>query len=239
MQPENEQSPSRPRFTRRRIIELTLAAVGFVAFVAAITAFIQSVGVPQLQQFIKDAGPLAPLAYIVLKALTYIFAPLTSGPIQVFAGTLFGNVWLGVLYTLIGETIGGSISFWIARRFGRPNVARFVGEEGMKQVDEFYHNRLSGWKPLAIARIVLFSFWDFLSYAAGLAPVSFRAYVLVSFVVGAIPTFVFVWLGERFVNDSGVLLVSYALLVVLTVLPLLLMRPITRLLENLSKPRAQ
>jgi uncharacterized membrane protein YdjX (TVP38/TMEM64 family) len=223
--------------SRRRLLELGAAALGFIAFIAVITAFIQSVGVPELQRFIKDAGPLAPLAYIVMKALTYVFAPLTSGPIQVFAGTLFGNVWLGVLYTLIGETIGGSISFWIARRFGRPRVAKFVGAEGMKQVDEFYHNRLGGWMPLAVARLVLFSFWDFLSYAAGLAPVSFRAYVFVSLVFGAIPTFVFVWLGERFVNDNGVLLLSYALLVVLTVLPLLLMRPISRLLENLSKPR--
>lgn len=237
MQPQNELSPDRPRLSRRRLLELGAAALGFIAFIAVITAFIQSVGVPELQRFIKDAGPLAPLAYIVMKALTYVFAPLTSGPIQVFAGTLFGNVWLGVLYTLIGETIGGSISFWIARRFGRPRVAKFVGAEGMKQVDEFYHNRLGGWMPLAVARLVLFSFWDFLSYAAGLAPVSFRAYVFVSLVFGAIPTFVFVWLGERFVNDNGVLLLSYALLVVLTVLPLLLMRPISRLLENLSKPR--
>ncbi len=63
----------------------------------------------------------------------------------------------------------------------------------------------------------------------------FVSYVLVSFFVGAIPTFLFVWLGERFVEDSSTLLISYALLVVLTVIPLLLMRHITRLLENLSK----
>lgn len=236
MQPSEEQGPiTHPQWTRQRILQLVAGVVALLIFVTVLTLFIQAVGVPRLQAWVESAGPLAPLAYITMKALTYIFAPLTSGPIQVFAGTLFGNVWVGVLYTVIGETIGGSISFWIARRFGRPAVIRFVGKDGMQQVDEFYHNRLGGWIPLAIARLVLFSFWDFLSYAAGLAPVRFVSYVLVSFFVGAIPTFLFVWLGERFVEDSSTLLISYALLVVLTVIPLVLMRHITRLLENLSK----
>jgi uncharacterized membrane protein YdjX (TVP38/TMEM64 family) len=236
LQPYNEQgSLTRPTWTRRRILQLIGGLAALIVFVTALTLLIQAVGVPQLQAWVESAGPLAPLAYITLKAITYIFAPLTSGPIQVFAGTLFGNVWIGVLYTVIGETIGGSISFWIARRFGRPTVIRFVGKDGMQQVDEFYYNRLGGWVPLAIARLVLFSFWDFLSYAAGLAPVRFRSYVMVSLTFGAIPTFLFVWLGERFVEDTSTLLVSYALLIVLTVVPLVLMRPITRLLENLSK----
>lgn len=236
--PPNDTAATRPVWTRHRIIQVGIAAVGFVAFVGVLTWLMNALGVPRLQAFIQEAGPLAPLAYIGVKALTYVFAPLTSGPIQIFAGTLFGNVWLGVLYTIIGEVLGGSISFWIARRYGRPVVARFVGKDGMEQVDAFYRHRLGGWIPLAVARVVLFSFWDFLSYAAGLAPVGFRAYLLVSVVFGTLPTFLFVWLGERFVNDSSLLLISYALLVVLTILPLVLLRPITRLLETLSRPRS-
>jgi uncharacterized membrane protein YdjX (TVP38/TMEM64 family) len=222
---------------RRRIAELIALVLGFVVFLAIATLAINAIGVPQLQAFIQQAGPLAPLAYIALKALTYIFAPLTSGPIQVFAGTLFGNVWLGVLYTLIGEVIGGSISFWIARKFGRPMVLRFVGKDGMKQVDDFYQNRLGGWQALAIARVVLFSFWDFLSYAAGLAPVKFRSYVWVSAVFGVLPTFLFVWLGDRFAGNTGAMIVSYGVLIVLTLIPILLLKPISALLENLSKPK--
>lgn len=233
----SESAASRQVWTRRRVLQLAAAAVGVVISVMVLTLLINSVGVPRLQALIVAAGPLAPLAYIAIKIVTYVFAPLTSGPIQVFAGTLFGNVWLGVLYTVIGETIGGSISFWIARRYGRPVVARFVGSGNMSQVDDFYRHRLGGWLPLAVARLVLFSFWDFLSYAAGLAPVKFSTYLFVSVVFGTIPTLLFVWLGERFVGDSSLMVLSYGLLAVLTVGPLLLLRPISQLLAALSRPR--
>jgi uncharacterized membrane protein YdjX (TVP38/TMEM64 family) len=233
---EQDNTAAQPFLTRSRLLQLGAAAVGFVVFLVAVMLFMNAVGIPRLQALIEEAGPLAPAAYIVLKSVTYVFAPLTSGPIQVFAGTLFGSVWHGVLYTLIGEVIGGSISFMIARRFGRPVVARLVGKEGMSQVDQFYTRRLGGWLPLVIARLALFSFWDFLSYAAGLAPVQYRTYLWVSIVCGFFPTFLFVWLGENVVGDSiAALAVAIVVLLVLTLVPLLLMRPINRLLENLSK----
>jgi uncharacterized membrane protein YdjX (TVP38/TMEM64 family) len=233
---EQNDTPERAFFTRRRLLEIAAAAVGFIVFIVGIMLFMNAVGIPRLQALIEEAGPLAPLAYILLKAVTYVFAPLTSGPIQVFAGTLFGSVWHGVLYTLIGEVIGGSISFFIARRFGRPVVARLVGSEGMAQVDQFYTSRLGGWLPLVIARLVLFSFWDFLSYAAGLAPVKYRTYLWVSIICGFFPTFLFVWLGDNVAGDSTTALaVTVVVLLVLSLIPLMLMRPINRLLENLSK----
>mgnify|MGYP003513917987 CR=1 FL=1 len=48
---------------------------------------------------------LGPLAFIAIKIVTYVFAPLTSGPIQFSAGILFGLL-PGTLYVLIGEVIG-------------------------------------------------------------------------------------------------------------------------------------
>lgn len=212
--------------------EFILGALAFVVFITLITLLLNAVGVERLQATIEEAGPLAPLAYIVLKALTYIFAPLTSGPIQVFAGALFDNIWLGVLYTLIGETIGGSISFLIARHFGRPVVARIVGAKGMQQVDTFSERYLSSWVSLSLARLLLFSFWDFLSYGAGLVNIRFTSYVLVSFIVGAIPTALFVALGSTLVDNPSALLPLYVALGVVIVASVLLRKPILRLLDR-------
>lgn len=209
--------------------EILVGGIGFLLFLTVVAFGINAIGIETLQQFIEDAGIWGPLAYIGIKAVTYVFAPLTSGPIQVVAGTLFGNVWLGVLYTLIGEVIGGSISFWIARRYGRPVVGRVVGEDGMKQVDHFYKNRMGGWVSLAVARILLFSVWDFLSYAAGLAEsIRFRTYVWVSVVCGALPTFFFVYLGTLALEDSNLLLLIYGLVAALILLPVLLRKQIER-----------
>ena len=215
----------------RRWREIVIAALSFLAFITLMTVVIDRLGVSRLQEAVLTAGPLAPLLYISIKTLTYIFAPLTSGPIQLSAGVLFG-LWEGVLLTLIGEVLGGSISFLLARRFGRPVVARFVGQEGMLRVDSFYQTHMGGWQSLAVARVVMFSFWDFLSYAAGLSPVRFRTYVLISVVLGFLPTFVFVYLGTMLAMDSQALLFAYALVALMILLPILLRRPLSRWLSQ-------
>ena len=221
-----------PATNSRPIREILLGGVGFLAFMTILIIGINSIGVDNLQQFIRDAGPLAPLVYIGIKAMTYIFAPLTSGPIQVVAGTLFGNVWLGTLYTLMGEVLGGSISFWIARRWGRPVVLRLVGKDGMAQVEQVYQNRLGGWVSLAVARIVLFSVWDFLSYALGLAKsVRFSTYVLISTIFGFFPTFIFVWMGNTAIADTRSMLMVYALVAALILLPVIFHKQLQQLLE--------
>jgi uncharacterized membrane protein YdjX (TVP38/TMEM64 family) len=216
---------------QKPIRELLIGGVGFLLFMTLLTIGINRIGVETLQQFIQDAGVFAPLIYIGMKTLTYIVAPLTSGPIQVIAGTLFGSVELGILYTLIGEVLGGSISFWIARRYGHPVVSRFVGKNGMAQVESFYQDRLGGWVSLAAARIILFSVWDILSYALGLAkPVRYSTYLFVSIVFGFFPTWLFVWLGNRAIQDRQAMLMVYIMVGMLILLPIIARRRVEQLL---------
>lgn len=209
-----EQTPS--------LRQMIVPALGLVVFITVLTIGIQQIGIVPLQQWVQQAGVLAPLAYIALKAVTYVFAPLTSGPIQLVSGTLFDSVPLGVFYTVVGETLGGSMNFWLARWWGRPLVRRLVGQAGMLRVEEFYQTRLTGWQTLIIGRLLFFTIWDFLSYAAGLTSVRFRDYLWVSLLVGAIPTFFFVWIGDAVVTNPPMLIVAYGLVVLGIVVPLLL-----------------
>lgn len=197
---------------------LVLGILSFVVVTLLMLAFIEWVGVEQLREVIAGAGPLAPLAYILIKAATYIFAPLSSGPIQLSSGILFGLGW-GTLYTIIGETLGGTISFLIARKLGRPVVRRFVGEAGMKRVERFV-NKAGGWRTLIYARLFLFAIYDFISYAAGFThTVTLRQYMIVSFFIGLIPTFLFVAAGASLADDRRLLLVIYAGVGLLSVIP--------------------
>lgn len=216
-----------PPFTMRQIV---IGGIAFAIFMTIITLAINALGVDNLQAFVEDSGPYAPLAYIAVKALIYVVAPLTSGPLQAFSGTLFGSIWLAVFYTLIGEVLGGTISFFIARRFGRPVVERFVGKRGMRRVDDFYARQMGGWRSLAIARIILFAVWDFLSYACGLANVSYRTYFLVSVIAGFFPTIFFIVLGNMVVHDTSSLLIVYVIVGFLVVAPLIFRRQVERLL---------
>lgn len=234
-QPPTPESNARQPVQQPSVRQMLIGGVGFLLFLTALTVLINAVGVENIQAAIREAGIFAPLVYIAIKAATYVFAPLTSGPIQVVAGTLFDSVLLGVLYTLAGEVLGGCISFWLARRFGQPMVRRLVGDENLERVNNVYKHQLGGWVSLAVARIVLFSLWDFLSYAAGLAEsIRFRTYALVSAVFGFFPTFFFVWVGNRAVLDTTSLLLVYGLVALLILLPLLFRRQITRLLQFTS-----
>lgn len=217
--------------------EIILGALSLIIIITVLALLIEWVGVERLQNVIEEAGPLAPLIYISIKAATYVFAPLSSGPIQLVSGTLFGLV-PGIIYTLIGEVLGGSISFWIARSFGRPVVVRFVGKEGLKRVDQFYDSFLGGWTALAYARLFLFAIYDFLSYAVGLSRLRFWTYVWVSTLFGAIPTAFFVGMGSFITGDRSMLVGAYVIVGVLSILPFIFRKQLQRLFPKKNEQSA-
>jgi uncharacterized membrane protein YdjX (TVP38/TMEM64 family) len=203
--------------------------IGFVVVTGALIISIQVIGTDGIRDAIESAGPLAPLVYIFIKALTYTVAPLTSGPIQLFSGLLFGLI-PGTLYTLLGEVIGGSINFWLARRFGRAVVTRLVGAEGMTRVDNFV-NQIVDWKTLTYARLFLFSIYDFVSYAVGFSKLPYRTYLIISIFVGVIPTFVAALFGSTLAERQNDFLLIYAIIGVVSIVPLIFQKRIRRWLK--------
>lgn len=210
-----------------RLKPLLPAAIGFIVVTGLLLYGIHVIGLERLREAIESAGPLAPLLYIGIKIVTYVVAPLSSGPIQLSAGVLFGLI-PGTIYTLLGEVIGGSINFWLARRYGRPVVQRVVGAEEMPRIERAVSG-IVDWKTLLYARLFLFSIYDFISYAAGFSNVSFRAYLIVSITGGIPTTFIAVLLGTGLTSDS--FLAVYALIGVLSLIPLLLQKRARRWLK--------
>lgn len=208
-------SPITPRLSVRAV---AAAALTFAAMTIGLTVLIQAIGLERLQQAITDAGPLAPLLYILVRAATFIAAPLSSGPIQFAAGALFGP-WWGTIYSLVGETLGGSANFWIARLLGRPVVRRFVGEGGMARIDGLYTRIGQAWS-LVYARLFFFAFYDFVSYAAGFTPLRYLTYFLVTAIVGILPTGAAVLVGTTLTGENTGLIALYAALGLLSIIPL-------------------
>lgn len=200
---------------------LVLGALGFVAGTVALTLVINAVGAEQLRAWIEQAGPAAPIAYLCIRALTFIVAPLSSGPAQFSAGVLFG-LWEGLLLSILAEVIGGSVNFWIARRYGRGVMLRFVGREGMGQVEKFY---AQAGRPVMLiyARLFLFAVYDFVCYAAGLTAISYRDFLLVTLIAGFVPTFISVYIGSSLTTATPQTLIAmYAALGVVCVVALLM-----------------
>jgi len=216
---------------------IVVAAGSFIAVTILITLAIEAIGAEQLRAAVESAGPLAPLVYILARALTYIVAPLSSGPLGFAAGVMFG-LWPGLALTLIAEVIGGSANFWIARKLGRPMVERMVGgREGMGRVERFYRQASSSWM-LAYARLFFFSIYDFISYAAGLTRIKYRHYLLVTAVVGIVPTAISVGIGASLTGDPANLILVYIAMAAISAGTFMLYPRVRRLLRLDNPPPA-
>ena len=145
---------------------LVVGGAGFLGLLTLLYGSVNAIGIDELKQMIADAGFWGPLIFVGIKALTFTIAPLSAGPIQFASGLLFGVI-PGVLYSVLGEVIGGTINVLIARLLGRRIVSRFVGAAALQRIDRFYERYLDDWKSLLAARLLLFSVYDFISYAVG------------------------------------------------------------------------
>lgn len=163
----------------------------------------------QFQTWVAQAGFWAPILFIVLKAITYIVAPISGSPLTFAAGPLFG-IWEGTLYSLAGDSLGGSVNFWISRLARRPVVEKLVGESNMRRAARF-NDRLGDWRNLLFLRIAFAGFYDVLSYATGLTAIPYRQYLMVSVIGGVPATILFVALAANLASDrwmNGLILVG-------------------------------
>jgi uncharacterized membrane protein YdjX (TVP38/TMEM64 family) len=178
--------------------------LGLAALVTLGSAFfliVQAIGPERLRDAVGAAGPLAPIAYVFLKAWTVIVTPLSGTPLRLTAGALFG-FWDGVALSVLGSVLGGSANFWIARRFGRGVVERLLGPAALARVEPML-GRLASWRALALARVVLAPLWDVLSYGVGLTRLRYKTYLAVAIVGDLVPTMILVGLGSS-VAELGV-----------------------------------
>jgi uncharacterized membrane protein YdjX (TVP38/TMEM64 family) len=174
---------------------------GLVACGIGFFVLVQTIGPERLRDAVAAAGPLAPVAYVLLKALTIVVTPISGTPLRLAAGALFG-FWQGVLLSVLGGALGGSANFWIARRFGRQAVIRLLGPSALARVEPML-DRLADWRALALARVVLAPLWDVLSYGVGLTRLRFTTYLAVAIIGDVIPTMILVGVGTS-VAEVGI-----------------------------------
>lgn len=175
---------------------------GFLACGLLCYLAVQNIGLDQIQGFVASAGPLAPIVYVLLKAVTLVITPLTGSPLRLVAGVLFG-FWEGVALSVLAGVLGGSINFWIARRFGRDVVSRLLGARTLARVEPML-DKLGNWKALALARLFVAPLWDVLSYAVGLTRLRYRTYLIVAAIGELISSMILVGVGTS-VAEIGVM----------------------------------
>jgi uncharacterized membrane protein YdjX (TVP38/TMEM64 family) len=148
-----------------------------------------------IEDWKESHGVLARLAFLGVQVGQIVVFVVPGEATQVVGGYFFGT-WEGALYCVIGAALGSSAAFLLARWLGRPLITLFVRPEQFARL-ELVLNRGKGW----VSVFVLFLFpgvpKDTLCYIAGLTPIHFGAFVLLS-TLARIPGI----LLSTFVGDS-------------------------------------
>jgi uncharacterized membrane protein YdjX (TVP38/TMEM64 family) len=139
-------------------------------------------------------GPWGALALIGLQVAQVLLAPIPGQALGLVGGYVYGP-WLGTLVNMTGTLIGSATAMWLARRFGRPLVQRWVSPEWLDRLDGLAKRR----GPAVFFLIFLFPFLpdDAACFVAGLSPLPLGELLLLV-LFGRLPgVFIPNWLGAH------------------------------------------
>jgi len=159
-----------------------------------------------LSSILTNYPLLAPLFFILLRAVPVVIAPLPGIAFDLVGIAVFG--WqMGLVLALIGGHLGASISFFIARYYREPAARYFVPLQRLHELEEHYSERQK-FLTLVAVRFITSPFFDYVSYAAGLTRMPFWTFLLSTF-IGVLPfSFVIYYFGGIIFN-WGILYITF------------------------------
>jgi uncharacterized membrane protein YdjX (TVP38/TMEM64 family)/rhodanese-related sulfurtransferase len=208
---------------RNRLLRILL----ILALVAGVTLAIiyrDRFDAAALQAWVRDAGPVAPVLFMLVYALAAVLF-LPGSVLTLAGGALFGPV-LGTFYNLTGATLGASLAFLIARYLASDWVAERTGGR-VKQLINGVESE--GWRFVAFVRLVPLFPFNLLNYALGLTRLRLLPYVIATYLFMLPGALAYTYLGyagrEAVAGGEGMIqkgLLALALLAVVAFLPRLI-----------------
>ena len=168
-----QNKPKSPSRRRKWVGILGFVCVG-IALVAAIT-FVNQVGIEQIRANVDKLGIWAPIALLLLRTVSVVIPAIPSTAYSVLSGTLFG-FWKGIIVIFIADFAACCLNFYIAKRFGRKIVQRFVGERFIDKVDNLASKHLED-NIFLVAGFLMTGLFDFVCYAVGLTEMPWRKFI--------------------------------------------------------------
>jgi uncharacterized membrane protein YdjX (TVP38/TMEM64 family) len=165
---------------RSTSLKLALAAMAIAAVLVLGREFAEAL--PQFTAWVRSLGPWGPLAFVA----GYSVAPVVLAPaflLTIAAGAIFGFVQ-GVIYVMIGATIGSTLAFLTGRYFARHFVERLLARDPrLVAIDRAVERH--GFRLMVLLRLSPAVPYVLLNYALGLSRVRLVDYVGAS--IGMLP----------------------------------------------------
>jgi len=165
-----------------------LVAVALVLHLVPVEASLRG-----LEARLSGLGPVGPVVYALIYAMGVV-AFLPGSLLTMGAGLLFGPTW-GFFAASTGATAGAALAFLVARHFARARVEcwarkspRFAAIDGA--IGE------KGLRIVALTRLSPVFPFNALNYAFGVTRVSFRDYVVASWIAMMPGCLLYTYLGS-------------------------------------------
>jgi uncharacterized membrane protein YdjX (TVP38/TMEM64 family) len=199
-----------PMKSRKGALVKASVLVAFVVVAISVIRFTPVKGflTPEaLSRFLKAAGILAPLVYMLIYAVgVCLFVP---GTLLTALGAAIFGAYYGFLYVWVGAMIGAGAAFWIGRTLGREFAASLIGDRLKKYDDAIERN---GFATTLYLRLVYFPFTP-MNFGMGLTKVRFSDYLFGTGLGIIVGTFIFTFfvgtLKEVWASGNWVELLSF------------------------------
>tara|TARA_R110002110_G_scaffold65206_4_gene180005 strand:- start:89629 stop:90294 length:666 start_codon:yes stop_codon:yes gene_type:complete len=204
-----------------KIIKGILIAFLFASIAFCLWYLRDDFSIAKLSETVEQAGILAPVLFVIMYATATVFF-LPGSVLTLTGGFLFGPV-LGTIYNIIGAVLGATLAFWIARFLASDWVAKKTGKRLQWLLQGI---ATSGWRFVAVVRLIPAIPFNLLNYALGLTKIRTLPYMVASAVFMLPGCFAYTYLGHLgeavLAQKEGIvikILWGIALLVLVSLIP--------------------
>lgn len=163
------------------IVLLALCALGLAVYARYGSRITNLMKDPErLRMWMERYGWKSRLIYAGIVCAQVIVAMIPGEPLELAGGYMFGGLE-GTILCMAGIALGSAIVFGMVRLFGRKLVELFFSRE---KIESLRARMLRNPKRLVMMTVVLMTLpgtpKDLLTYCAGLTPISFGTWMLIS-----------------------------------------------------------
>ncbi|WP_349407419.1 TVP38/TMEM64 family protein [Pseudalkalibacillus sp. SCS-8] len=134
--------------------------------------------------YVQSWGILAPLISIGLMIFQAVAAPIPAFLVTSTNGLLFGLLW-GTIISWTGAMLGALVAYYLAKKLGYEYVKKKVSNSHLIHKLDHLNGKYAFWIVL-FARLIPVVSFDLISFAAGLAGMKMRTFLL-STGIGMLP----------------------------------------------------
>ena len=184
-----------------------------------------------LREYVQGFGIYAPIIFVIINILQVVITPISWSVVSHAGGYIFG-LWYGFFLNWIGRVIGSLIAFFLARKYGRKIVERFVEKKNIIKFEKMINKGAVYVFLVTALPSVLDDELCWLSGLFGMKPLTFFWIALIGDLTGS---FAGAYVGSSLAKNNMIPFIVNIVLVIIGVAVLSQKKHLDKLIKKFKK----